>query len=303
MDIMTSREIFGFKIRLTDVILLGVYAIFALLAVVFPSRLENRPRVLAEMALVFVLYAAVNALAQKARRRFARFFLRTAAVQVMIFFVFRACIDLVHVFVSRWYDPEIVRFEAAVTGGQPTVWFQKITTPWLTEWMLFCYVFYVAVYPILSVILYFRHGEDTNEEYLFYVSLVVVLCMAGALALPVAGPSREVSGLSYGIPLRGHFFAGIGELIRTRVHQPGGAFPSIHCGAATIMWWSAWRFSRRTFYVLAPIVLSLYVSTVYGRFHYASDVFAGIGVAFLAMALGNLLIKTWNRDTVKTSGV
>ncbi len=300
---MTSREIFGFKIRLTDVVLAGTYIVFVLLVLALPSRLENQSALLTQMGIVLAGYVVLNILAQHARRPFGRFLLRTAAVQAMIFFAYRACIDLVHIFVSRWYDPEIVRFEAAVTGGQPTVWFQKFTTPWLTEWMLFCYVFYVAVYPILSLIVFLRHGEDTNEEYLFYVSLVVVLCMAGALALPVAGPSREVSGLSYGVPLRGHFFAGISDLIRTRVHRPGGAFPSMHCGAATVMWWSAWWFSRRTFYVLAPIVLSLYVSTVYGRFHYASDVFAGIAVAFLAMALGNLLIKAWNRDTVKAPGV
>ena len=74
--------------------------------------------------------------------------------------------------------------------------------------------------------------------------------------------------------------------------------PSIHCGAATMMWWCAYRFSRPTFYVLTPIVLSLYVSTVYGRFHYASDVVAGIAAAFLAMLLGNLLIRAWNQDRV-----
>lgn len=299
MDRMTTREIFGLQLRLTDIVLMGTYIVFVLLAVAFPSRVENRPMVLAEMVFCLVFYAVVNALAQRARRRFARFFLRTAAVQVGIFFVYRASIHLVHIFVSRWYDPDIIGFEAAVTGGQPTVWLQKYTTPWLTEWMLFCYVFYVAVYPILSIILYFRHGEETNEEYLFYVSLAVVLCTAGALALPVAGPSRGIGGLSFSVPLQGRFFTGISELIRTRVHRPGGAFPSIHCAAATIMWWSAWRFSRSSFYVLAPIVLSLYVSTVYGRFHYASDVFAGIAVAFLAMALGHLLIKAWNQDRVK----
>ncbi len=295
---MTTREIFGLRVRLTDAVLVGTYIVFGLLAVVFPSRLENRPQVLAEMALCLVLYPAINVLAQRARGRFARFLLRTLAVQLMIFFVYRACIHLVHILVSRWYDPEIIGIEAAVFGGQPTIWLQRFTTPWLTEWLLFCYVFYIAVYPILSAILFFRHGEDANEEYLFYVSLVVALCTAGALVIPVAGPARGIGGLSYSVPLKGGFFTAISELIRTRVHRPGGAFPSIHCGAATIMWWSAWRFSRPSFYVLAPIVLSLYVSTVYGRFHYVTDVFAGIAAAFLAMVLGSLLIKAWNQGRV-----
>lgn len=300
MDKMTSREILGFKVRLTDIVLMGTCLVFALLAAAFPSRLENRTKALAEMALFIILYPAVNALAQRTRRPVARFILRTAAVQIMIFIVYRASISLAHVVIARWYDQRIVDLEAAVLGVAPTVWIQRFFTPWLTEWLLFCYVFYVAIYPILSAILFFRHGEDKSEEYLFYLSLVVVMCMAVALAVPVAGPARGLGGLSYSVPLQGHFFTRISELIRTRVHRPGGAFPSIHCAAATIMLWSAGRFSRPSFYVLTPIVLSLYVSTVYGRFHYASDVFAGIAAACLAMVLGSLLIQAWNRDRVKT---
>ena len=300
MDRMTSRDLFGLPVRLTDLLLPGTCLVFALLAALFPSRVQDRPAVIMEMVLCVVLYPVVNVLARRARRHVPRFILRTASVQILIFFVYRASLRLVHVLVPRWFDPEIIRFEAAVFGGQPTIWLQQFTRPWLTEWLMFSYVCYVVIYPILSAILYFRHDEDKNEEYLFYVSLVVVLCTFGFLLLPVASPARGIGGLRFTVPLEGHLFAGISEYIRIHFHRPGGAFPSIHCGAATIMWWSAYRFSRPSFYVLAPIILSLYVSTVYGRFHYVSDVFAGIAAAFLAMVLGNLLIKVWNRDRVKS---
>jgi membrane-associated phospholipid phosphatase len=250
------------------------------------------------MGLTVVLYLVANIIAQKVRQSFLRFFFRTAAVQLLIFFVYQNSIDLVHVFFSRWFDADIIRLEAAVVGGQPTFWLQQFVRPWLTEWLMFCYVFYVPVYPILSAILYFRHGEDHNEEYLFYIGLVVALCTVGFLLYPVAGPMREI-GDRFTVPLRGHFFTEMSELIRTRVHRPGGAIPSIHCGAATIMWWSAFRFSRPSFYVLTPIVISLYLSTVYGRFHYATDVVAGVAVALLAIALGKFLIKTWNQSKVR----
>lgn len=297
MDRMISREIFGLKVRVTDVVLLGTAVAYGLLGAIFHSRVERGQKIVLSIGLTVLLYLAANAVAQRVRPRFLRFFFRTAAVQLLIYLVYQFSIDLIHVFFSGWFDTAIIRFEAAAVGGQPTLWLQQFIRPWLTEWLMFCYIFYVPVYPILSTILYFRHGEDTNEEYLFYVGLVVSLCTVGFLLLPVAGPMREIGNL-YTVPLRGHFFTAMSELIRTRIHRPGGAIPSIHCGAATIMWWSAYRFSRPSFYVLAPIVLSLYVSTVYGRFHYASDVIAGVAVAFLAMVLGNLLIRAWNRNKV-----
>ena len=114
----------------------------------------------------------------------------------------------------------------------------------------------------------------------------------------MAGPAREASGLAFNVPLKGGPFTAIAELIRARVHRPGGAFPSIQCSASPVMWRTAWRFSRPTFYVMAPIVLSLYVSTVYGRFHYLSDSVAGIACAFLAMLFGQMLIRACNRARV-----
>ena len=198
------------------------------------------------------------------------------------------------IFFPQWHDQMVVDLEAAVLGVQPTVWIQRFITPWLTEWMMFCYVFYVLVYPILSLLIYRRHGEEQNEDYLFHVGLAIVLCTLGFMIFPVAGPMRHIADL-HTVPLRGYFFTAVSELIRGRIHTPGGTIPSIHCAAATIMWWAAYRYSRPAFFVLAPVILSLYVSTVYGRFHYAFDVVAGIAAAFLTMALGPVLIKAWNR--------
>jgi membrane-associated phospholipid phosphatase len=53
--------------------------------------------------------------------------------------------------------------------------------------------------------------------------------------------------------------------------------------------------------VLTPIVLSLYVSTFYGRYHYVTDAVVGVAVAFLALAVAPLLIKLWDRITERSS--
>ena len=295
----TRRDLFGLRIRITDILLLSAALLFMLLILLFPSRTEGGLRLVLASVLAILIYGAINILEQKSGKRLVKFLLRTGSVQLFLFFLYSVFLRLQHVFLASWKDQAVIHFEQYLFGGQPTLWMQRFISPWLTEWMIFCYVFYVPIYPILSAIIYYRRGEKEMEDYFFFLGLATILCAFGSLFFPVAGPMRQIGQL-YNIPLGGFFFASIGEFIRNHVHVPGGAFPSMHCAAATVMWWMAYRYSRTTFYVLTPVVLSLYISTVYGRFHYLIDVIAGISVALLTMALGQVLIKEWNRGRVKS---
>ncbi|MGZ5487204.1 MAG: hypothetical protein ACXWF4_01635, partial [Candidatus Aminicenantales bacterium] len=44
---------------------------------------------------------------------------------------------------------------------------------------------------------------------------------------------------------------------------------------------------------LAPVMLSLYVSTVYGRFHYLSDMVIGIAAGILVILVAPLIERAW----------
>lgn len=293
-----SRSLFGLNIRLTDVFVLSALVIYSVLAVLFPSRLRGEwTGIILANTLALAVYLGVNILAQRTRRRFLRFFLRTASVQLVLLYIYSVSLNHQLIFFSQWQDQVVVDLEARLLGVAPTVWIQRFVTPWLTEWMMFCYVFYVPVYPLLSLLIERRRGEEQNEEYLFHIAFIIILCTVGFMLFPVAGPMRHIGEL-HTVPLRGHFFTAISGLIRNQVHTPGGTIPSIHCAAATIMLWMAFRHVRPAFYTLAPVILSLYVSTVYGRFHYLFDVFVGIAAALVVMALGRVLIKAWNRDTL-----
>ncbi len=299
MKTIAARTILGVRVKLIDALILGALGLYSLLAPLYPSRVRGSwlGLILAN-GLAAVLFAGANIIAQRTSGRHLRFLLRTLSVQLILLYIYSASLRLQLIFFPQWHDQMVIDLEASILGVQPTVWIQRFITPWLTEWMMFCYVFYVPVYPILSLLIYRRHGEESNEDYLFYIGLAIVLCTLGFMIFPVAGPLRHIGDL-HTVPLRGHFFTAASELIRGRIHTAGGTIPSIHCAAATIMWWTAYRYSRPAFFVLAPVILSLYVSTVYGRFHYVFDVVAGIAAAFLTMALGPVLIKTWNRFTLK----
>src|SRR5215813_1812183 len=64
-------------------------------------------------------------------------------------------------------------------------------------------------------------------------------------------------------------------------------FPSAHVAGSIVALISAWRFTRRAGYWLTPLVLSICVATVYGCYHYAMDVFAGVLMAVIGCWIGS----------------
>lgn len=298
-DPIASRAFLGLDLKITDVFVISALVFYSALAVLFPSRLRGEwLGIVLANGLAIGLYLAANFIARRTSRRSFRFILRTLSVQLALLYIYSVSLKHQLILFPDWHDQVVVDLEARVLGIAPTVWIQRFVRPWLTEWMMFCYVFYVPVYPLLSLLIGRRQGEEQNEDYLFHIAFVIILCTLGFMIFPVAGPMRHIGDL-HTVPLSGHFFTAVSELIRNRVHTPGGTIPSIHCASATIMWWMAYRYARPAFYALAPVILSLYVSTVYGRFHYLFDVFVGIAAALLVMALGKTLIRAWNRNTLR----
>jgi membrane-associated phospholipid phosphatase len=59
------------------------------------------------------------------------------------------------------------------------------------------------------------------------------------------------------------------------------------------MWVMAWRYSRRLAWVLAPIIVTLYVATFYCRYHYLTDTVVGIATAAAALAAAPWLMRWW----------
>ncbi|MGB8952927.1 MAG: phosphatase PAP2 family protein [Candidatus Aminicenantales bacterium] len=290
--------VLGLGLHVTDVFILAVLLFFNILTAIFHFRVEGWQRMILKNTGIALLYLLFVYLHQIASSRVLKFILRTASIQLLLAHLFVAVHPLQLILFSEWKDPVVLNFEKLVFGLQPTVWFQKFMSPALTEWMMFSYVIYVPIYPVLCGIIYFKRGPHQMEDYLFTLGVTNVLCDIGFILFPVAGPLYAIKPL-YTVPLKGYFFTFWGEYIRTHVHSIGGCIPSPHCAVATIMWLMAYRYHKPSFYVLTPIILSLYVSAAYGRYHYVTDVVIGILTALLAVGLATRLVKGWNRVVLK----
>ncbi len=288
-----GRRAFGpFELRPADVVILGALALFSLVAVAGRATVERWPPLVAANLGVAAAVLASAALLARLRRPLPVFLLRTVTVTLSYAYLFEAVAGIQLVLHGRFRDDLVLALEERLFGVQPTLWLERFVTPSLTEWLMFCYVVYLPLYPALCWVLQVKKGGAAVEEYFLALGLANVLCDVGFILFPVASPMYWMPE-SYRVALEGWAFTWAGELIRARTHFAGGSIPSPHAAAATVMWLMAWKHHRPTFWLLSPVVLSLYVSTVYGRFHYVTDAVVGVATGLLAVLLAPPLLRAW----------
>jgi hypothetical protein len=282
------------QLRATDGLILATLAFFSLLAIIFCYRIDGWWILILKNIAVAAAYLLFNQFSERATKKFWKFFLRMAPVVLAYAYLFGAVDKFQLLIQGQWMDDYILDFEQAVFGVQPTLWLEDFISKPLTEWMMFSYVIYVPMYPVLCGIIYYLRGELAMEDYFFTLGFTNILCDIGFILFPVASPMYYIKHL-YTVPLDGWVWTFLGECMRKYLHFAGGSIPSPHTAAATIMWVMAYRYHRPSFWILSPIILSLYISTFYGRYHYVTDAVVGIVVAFLALAVAPLLLKFWDR--------
>jgi membrane-associated phospholipid phosphatase len=163
--------------------------------------------------------------------------------------------------------------------------------------MMFAYVFYIPLLVITAIVVYKSASEKGLAEYLFVLSLSYIFCYIGFMLFPVASQIYFMPD-KYSIPLEGGLFTYFSELLRSNLHFAGGSLPSPHCTAATIILWASYKYNKKIFFVILPSVILLYISTIYGRFHYLMDSITGILTGCFAIIIYPFVNRTI--DLVKT---
>ncbi len=292
---MTDKRLTIGKLQFgaTDGLILAAFIFFTLVTVLFSHRVEGWGALVVKNLSMASAYIAFTQFSGRLTKKFWRFFFRMAGVMLAYAYLFGAVDKLQLILHRNWLDGTVLNLEQSVFGVQPTLWLERFISRPLTEWMMFSYVVYLPMYLVLCGIINYRKGDLALEDYFFTLGLSNVLCDLGFILFPVAGPIPYM-GSQYTVPLDGYVWTWLGEAIRHHAHFVGGTIPSPHCANATVMWMMAYRYHRPSFWILTPVVLSLYVSTFYGRYHYVTDAVAGVATAFLALAVAPLFMKLWD---------
>jgi membrane-associated phospholipid phosphatase len=294
-ETLTSRN--SIEVRTVDLLLIGYTLLLSILILLFHFNVEGWEKILMNNALGIGIFLLGVWGISKVRYPLLNGILRIGICLTAISYLFETTGRVVHIFFPQWMDAVIAHAEYSILGVHPTVWLQHITSPPMTEWMMFAYVIYGPMMPLIGLLAFRAGGSDSLERFLTDMALANVICFIGFLLIPVDWPGRLLGNL-HTVPIKGYFFTSIADWMRTGVHFPGGCLPSPHCAVSTVMFVTAYRHRRKLAYFLIPLVLSIYLSTVYGRFHYATDVPAGILTAIFAMWLTPKTQRAFDRMKV-----
>jgi membrane-associated phospholipid phosphatase len=199
--------------------------------------------------------------------------------------------DATHLLVPHDCDRELILLDQRLFGFQASVAIQRFITPSRTAWMEFSYFYHILHIPIVGCFVYLCRPRPRFREMMCGLMVVTFLGLLGYILVPAIGPLYTLRDL-YTVPLRqpiSIFKQQLEFMDLARIKRD--VFPSMHVAISFLVWLYALRNSRLLFWVLSPLVLSLWVSTIYLRYHYLVDVVAGLLLAPASFLLANWLFR------------
>jgi len=184
--------------------------------------------------------------------------------------------DATHLMVTHDRDQDLITLDQKLFGFQASVAMQRFISPRLTAWMDFAYFYHVLNIPVVACFIYLRRSRKRFREMMSGLMVVCFFGLLGYLLVPAIGPIYTLRD-QYTVPLYQSnplFNRQVEFMDFARIRRD--VFPSMHVAISFVMWLYAYRNSRRLFWILSPLILSLWISTVYLRYHYLSDIVAGL---------------------------
>jgi membrane-associated phospholipid phosphatase len=281
-------------------IALGYLGLSCVLIAMFAENLAHPARLIGMQTFVALLiFALCRIEARSAERaewrgktvstRFWHFW-RHWYPHLFFLFCFEEMGRLVHLVNPRWEDAKLIAFDRWLTGANPSLWFEHLAHPALTEFMQFAYFTYFLYLLILGGILYYQRDLESYWAVMTYSAIGYVFGYVIAILFPVQSPWFTMAGMWHSELTGGPFTALINLIEKCgRVH--GAAFPSQHVAGAMAALWGALRHRRWLFWVFLPFVACMCVSTVYVRNHYVADVLGGLVTGTLGYVIGSYLMR------------
>lgn len=292
MNRYSSFRKYASKLRVTDAVCISYCILMIIIISIFGCKLSDQFYII-KVYLGCILASIIFILLRKFDGRVLGFFTSFYPLILLIPF-YEISGHQVHLFFDGFYDHYILMIENAIFPVHPTIWFEQFYHPVLSEWMMFGYSFYLLLLPITISWLYFTNKDSESKHLLLSLMISFFICYVIFSLFPALGP-RIAMADQYTVEIKGYFFKTITNLLETNAMLHGGAFPSAHCSAATVMFVLSYKYDKRLFYWILPVIFTLYISTVYGRYHYPLDVLAGIIIGIGSIKLSYPVRRFWER--------
>ena len=224
--------------------------------------------------------------------------IRIAYPVLLLTFFYRTTGGLMFLVFDQFYDWQLTSFEKSLFGVNPTLYIDR---HWLNaranEIFSFCYFSYYFMIPVFVLVLFVKKHYETIKSILTAACLTFFLSYLLFFLYPIEGPRWHFAG-QYMNQIESPLFRGLVEVVIDKGAVRGGCMPSSHFGVALVILMYCFKYYRRAGWLLLPINVGLAIGTVWGRFHYISDVVAGGLLGLASVLVVWKLYPRWSRSTV-----
>ena len=190
-------------------------------------------------------------------------------------------------------------------GQAPVFWMEDQISANLTLLLSIAYAAFIP-YLHLSLASRFLHRKSPHlEAFASGLAAVYSLGYIGYLFFPAYGPIIfQAQEFQQPLPANSVLDLVINSI--DAAGGPHGALPSLHVAVSTFLCAVDWQHGRRLrSLIFSPLVVLILFATVYLRYHYAVDVFAGLAVAAFGLGVSHLFLEpaapTTHSETLSTS--
>ncbi|MEE9224883.1 MAG: phosphatase PAP2 family protein [Bacteroidota bacterium] len=275
-------------LRTSDVVTIVFATALSIINVVFSARISLWwILVLVNSALTFGLIFIAYRSGTRNIKLFH--FIHNWYIIPILFFGFKEVYFMGYPIHGKDYDDFLIRLDYALFGVNPTEWVMRFARPLLTEILQIAYFSYYFILVSVGYELFHRRNGDGFQYAVFLFAYAFYFSYIGYFLLPAVGPRfvlHDFHALDSELP--GVFLT---NTLRTIINagesiSPGAqnalelaqrdAFPSGHTMLTLVAILLSFKYGLTVRWVNLILGILLIISTVYLRYHYAIDIFAGI---------------------------
>jgi len=279
------------KQRPADAVTIIFLLFLSVLTLIFYQHIPKAPFLISLYSIFFI--AQIILIRFKNNGRFMGLFYDLIFPILCVLVIFDSLEWIVHYVNPEDIDPILIRLDYLIFNNHPTIILERIMSPLLTDILQIAYSTYYFIPTSFGVVLLLNNQREEFNRTLFLILFCFYLSYLGYILMPALGPRFTISHLQT-TELQGLFIA---EPLQKLLNKLEGikrdAFPSGHTAIAVTVLYLAYRFKKRFFRILLPIVAALIFSTVYCRYHYVVDIIAGFGLTILTIFLGEWYYEWW----------
>ncbi len=281
------------KQRPADAVTIIFLLFLSVLTLIFYQHIPKAPFLISLYSIFFI--AQIILIRFKNNGRFMGLFYDLIFPILCVLVIFDSLEWIVHYVNPEDIDPILIRLDYLIFNNHPTIILERVMSPLLTDILQIAYSTYYFIPTSFGVVLLLNNQREEFNRTLFLILFCFYLSYLGYILMPALGPRFTISHLQT-TELHGLFIA---EPLQKLLNKLEGikrdAFPSGHTAVALTVLYLAYRFKKRFFRILLPIVAALIFSTVYCRYHYVVDIIAGFGLTLLTIFLGEWYYEWWLR--------